>query len=423
MIGAFNQYKGLSREVYILLFARVINAFGYFVFPFMTLFMKSKIGLELDVIGRFLFFAALVHVPGSMIGGKIADTIGRKKTILIFSGLGAITYIICGYIGASISIGYLLIASSFFMSISDPAMSAMIMDLTKPEDRQSVMSLIYLGLNIGVATGSLVAGFLFNNYSKWLFWGDGITTIVSLFLIIVFIKETLPSKDEIANIEKTSRLDEFSEEGKFYKVMLSRPFLLVFALISTIFSFVYAQTGFLIPTHLSELFGKDASGVMYGTLMSLNGIIVVICTPFLVILTKKIKPTINVAIAGVIYAVGFGMLTFAKDYRFFLISIVIWTFGEIIGGINTGIYIANHSPITHRGRFQSIFTITRESGRALGPLLIGMHLMKNSISSGWIVIAKAAIIGSLGMLILYKVEKEYKARKNNKKEIESEKII
>jgi len=422
MVGAFNQYKGLSREVYILLFARVINAFGYFVFPFMTLFMKSKMGLESDVIGRFLFFAALVHVPGSMIGGKIADTIGRKKTILIFSGFGAITYIVCGFIGTSISIGYLLIASSFFMSISDPAMSAMIMDLTKPEDRQSVMSLIYLGLNVGIATGALVAGFLFNNYSKWLFWGDGITTILSLILIITFIKETLPSKAEIANIEKTSRRDEFSEDGKFYKVILSRPFLLVFALISTIFSFVYAQTGFLIPTHLSELFGENASG-MYGSLMSLNGVIVVICTPFLIMITKKIKPAVNVAIAGVIYAIGFGMLTFAKDYRFFIISIVIWTFGEIIGGVNTGVYIANHSPVSHRGRFQSIFTITRESGRALGPLLIGMHLMKDSISSAWIVIAQAAIIGSLGMLILYKIEKEYKVRKNNRKENKIKKIV
>ncbi len=417
MREAINQYRGFSKEIYILLFARIINALGFFVFPFLLFFFTNKLGVSSEITGRFLFFVALVHVPGSLLGGKLSDAIGRKKTIIVFTTLGAISYIICGMMGETIMIGYLVIAASFFFSAADPAISAMIMDLTEPDNRQSVISLIYLGLNVGVSLGSIVAGFLFENFTKWLFWGDGLTAIFSIILIGLFIQETLPDHEDIHHIERSNRKDEFSEKGSFLRVVFRRPFLVAFALISIIFSFIYSQTGFLLPDHLNVLFDKQAS-VYYGFLLSLNGVVVVVLTPFLMVLTKRIKPAVNVALAGLIYAFGFGMLIYAKSISWFFVSVFIWTLGEIIGGVNTGVYIANHAPVTHRARFQSLFTITKESGRGLGPLLIGAYLMTNSVEKAWGIIVFASVIGCIGMLTLHFVETRYKKRKSNKEVVE-----
>ena len=45
--------------------------------------------------------------------------------------------------------------------------------------------------------------------------------------------------------------------------------------------------------------------------------------------TKKIKAVYNVAIAGLFYAIGFGMLVFVNGFFGFALSTVVWTTGEI----------------------------------------------------------------------------------------------
>jgi len=43
----------------------------------------------------------------------------------------------------------------------------------------------------------MIAGFLFSNYLKWIFFGDALTTLASVILILLFVPETLPTESEI----------------------------------------------------------------------------------------------------------------------------------------------------------------------------------------------------------------------------------
>ena len=65
---------------------------------------------------------------------------------------------------------------TFFNGAARPVNTALLTDITRPEERSAAFSLLYLGINIGVAAGPILAGFLFNNYRRWIFWGDGLTT-------------------------------------------------------------------------------------------------------------------------------------------------------------------------------------------------------------------------------------------------------
>ena len=88
-------YLGLPRSVYIILFARVVNSMGNFVYPFMTLLLTSKIGMDEQTVGFFLLLAYVVQVPGSLLGGKLADKMGRKRIMITFMGLAALCLIPC----------------------------------------------------------------------------------------------------------------------------------------------------------------------------------------------------------------------------------------------------------------------------------------------------------------------------------------
>jgi len=396
-------YLGLPRSVYVIFLARVVNSMGNFVFPFMTLLLTTKCGMGEQRAGLYLLLAAAVQVPGSLLGGKLTDKIGRKLIMVLFMGLAALSYIPGAFlIDSSTGIHYLplfLILACFFFSVSAPASGAMMNDLTLPENRQAAFSLLYMGMNVGTAIGSIIAGLLFNRYMKLLFLGDALTALISITLLILFVKETKPSHEDIENIEE-ERVHEQAVEGGLISALLYRPKLLIYAFINTIYSFVYAQCVFGIPLQAKLIFGEKLGASFYGTFNMINCLEVIFFTTIIIFLTRKIKAVYNVAIAGVFFAIGFGMLYFVNSFLLFAISTFIWTIGEIIHATNNGVYIANHTPVTHRGRFNSIIDIISESGRAISPYVMGGFIMLYGVTNVWPVMFVLSLISAFAMFIL-----------------------
>jgi MFS family permease len=404
----FEVYKGLPRSIYILFIARVVNSMGMFVYPFLALFLTKKMGLDAQTAGLFASIGGFLFIPASIIGGKLADHFGRKRTILVFQFSAALTFITCGFLGNSMFVPWLLILAGFLGGLSDPASSAMVADLTNAKNRKPAYSLLYLGINVGVAVGSLVAGFLFEHFTRWIFWGDGLTSIMSLALVLFYVKETKPTKEEIERREDIKDSDERAEEGSVFTALAKRPILVAFVIINSILGFVYSQHSFSIPQQLAAIFPNG--GEMFGGLMSINAVVVLLMTIPLTSLTKTFKPIQNVAIAGLLYAIGFGMIYYTREYPLFIVSTVLWTMGEILAVTNTGAFIANHSPITHRGRFSSIFSIIGGMGYSLGPLMMGSYIKYNGVRAVWPLVFSLAISASALFYILYKIEQSVKRR-------------
>jgi len=398
------QYKGLPGQIYVLFMARTINSLGFFIFPFLTLFLSARIGLAEDSIGKFLFAASLVYIPGAIAGGKIADRFNRKYCYVLSTLTANVIFLLCGFLDNSIMIPYLLIPAFFFSSIALTSSSAMMMDLTIPENRQESYSLVYLGMNIGIAIGPLVAGILFEKYTSWIFWGDAISGFVAVALVTALVQDTTPTHEDYARIAESGRHGEMAAQGPILKILFQKQILLVFVIFCAALSFVYAQTGFALPLQMSQYFGIGDGARYYGILMSVNGLVVVIFTPILVILTKAFNPIINLSMASICYMIGFGMYSISRNISSFIIFTVIWTIGEVISATNTSVYIANRTPISHRARLQSIYDIIQGLGRAAGPMAIGYFLLDFSVEKSWILAGILCFIAALSFLGLYYLE-------------------
>jgi MFS family permease len=396
----FKVYRGLPFSIYVLFVVRIINALGAFVGPFLTMFLSNKIGLGNEVIGIFIMANSISTVPGSLIGGKISDTFGRKKILVIFQGLAALSYIPCAFLGKSIIIPYLLILSSFFNSVAQPAYGAMIADLSDIKNRQSAYSLLYLGNNLGFSIGPMIAGFLYSHYLKMIFIGNSIAVFASISIIYIFIRETKPKKEDEKQIINEH---EKIEEGSLISALLKRPLLLSFALLSVIYSFVYAQYPFCIPLQVGEIF-KDNSSVIYGKIMATNGLTVILFTTIITRLTRKLSSIQNVALAGIFYGIGFGMMYFINTFNMFILATVIWTIGEIFQSTNTGVYIANHTPMSHRGRFNAVIPLITGAGFAVGPAIMGMYIKNRRVIDAWPIVFMMSMIAAVLFYILYIIE-------------------
>jgi len=239
----------------------------------------------------------------------------------------------------------------------------------------------------------------------WIFLGDAATTFASLTLVYLFVKETLPSKEKIEESYQLENNYEKAERGNLWQVLWKRPRLLLFTLISLIYSFVYAQTTFSIPLQVIELFG-DKGPKIFGVVMTTNALAVSCLTIIIISLTHKIKPILNVSLAGVLYAIGFGIIFFITGLPWLLLSTIIWSMGEILVTTNSNVYIANHTPMSHRGRFNAVIPVIMGAGFALGPLISGDYIRKYGIKNIWPMVFFLSLVATLFMYILYISEKK-----------------
>ena len=406
----FNDYFELPKDIWILFFVRIISAMGNFVYPFLTFFLTKKIGLSASQAGNYFIASAILSMIGALIGGKLADHFGRKKLMIIFQGTTAILFLSCAFLGNSIWVPVMLSLAGMFNGASQPANSAMVTDLTNKDNRKTALSLLYLGINLGFAIGPTIAGFLYNNYINLIFYGNAGSIIISLILVGIFIKESAPTKEQIEN-SKQFNDDEAAEDSNVLKALVKRPTLFLFLLGRTINQLVYSAIGFAIPLQMAKTFGEELGPMYFGYLMSFTGVVVVTLTIIIIKLTSGIKPIINVAIASAFYAVGLGMLGFVNSFWLFILSGLIFTIGEIIEATNAGVYVANHSPINHRGRFNAIIPLVTGMGATFGPKIFGIVIDNKDLSTMWVLCFVLAMISSVFMVWLRTFEVKWNEKK------------
>ncbi len=414
-----NAYGGLHKSIYILFIVNMIASAGNLVFPFLAIYMADKLHFNNATVGFYMMMVWLIGIPSVLLGGKLSDSVGRRHVIIISHSITAVLRLSCAFAGDPLIIVWMIIASCFFGSLSQASYQAMVADLTLPSERKKAFSLQYLGGNIGFALGPLIAGFLYNNHVALIFIGNAFALILTVFLIMIYIEESKPEGSKITAFGNSGEsVGERAETGGLISVLLKRPNILLFILIYPIFIFVYSQHTFIIPLQLNESFGAGGPA-MFGSLMTVNAVVVVTMTTFIISFTQKNKAISNIALSGVFYAIGFGMLYFVNHYALLILSTVIWTIGEILSATEVGVYLAEHTPESHRGRMNSILPIIFRAGSSLGTLIMGRYIAVYSIRSSWIVVLVVSIIAAAAMYGLFHFEKRGagKNMKAYKKEI------
>jgi len=394
----FSIYSGFPRTIYILFICRLINAMGYFVFPFLTLFLTRNLSLSADKVGLYLMCVEIGRIIGALFGGRFTDIFGRKRTLISFQFAIAVFLFPCAFLGDSLIIPNLLAIAAFFNGATRPVYDAIMVDLSTPKNRKEIFSFIYLGLNLGFGIGSLVAGFLYTRYIKLLFLGNVAVILIVCIFIYINITETLPSEARLKNNN-----DKSLQKQSLLKILLQKPIVIYFSLVSILFYLAHSQFFFSLPLQINYLFGQIGPRY-FGMVMSFNCFIVVFMTMPVTLVSRQNRPILNVTFSGIFFAIGFGMLYWVYQFNWILVSTFTWTIGEILIRTNAGVYIANHSPATHRGRFNSLVTISGSISRIIGPPMLGLVITNLGIRQVWVLIFFISIAATGLMYLIYLAE-------------------
>ncbi|WP_324825931.1 MFS transporter [Sinanaerobacter sp. ZZT-01] len=423
-MNAIRQYSGLPKPIYLLSLARMITAMGMFIYPFLSLLLNTRLGYNEFQIGKVMLYIAAANIMGTLLAGKLADRFGRKK-IYLFALTGCVVSLFFGgVVCEEFWVVPVVVVVYFFVSMTMPVLAAMITDLSNVNNRRECFSLLYLSTNIGISMGPLIAGMLFYNHTPWIFWGQGISCFLTALLVFFFISDTMPiAEASCINTEKTESetISNLGEEKRreadrsLFLLLLERPILFCFILCLAVLTFCYIEIDFILPLQVKDIFGVEVGARYFGIMSACNGIVVVTVSPILVFLTKKKEPLLNMFIAALLYAAGFGFYAFTQSIVLYVILVAVWTSGEILISTCSGEYIASHSPESHRARFQSLYEFARGIGKAFGPLAFGLFLLEHSMESAWILIAFLCILMAFALFILYRAEENRKRSKKNRK--------
>lgn len=410
VLAWFSVYRGLPAPMYTIFAATVVNGVGIFVFPFLTLYLTTRLGMSQSEAGKFMFLVSMAYIPGNFIGGKLADRYGRKKVMVTAQVVAALLFVPCGFPALGPAVPWLILVSVFFDGITDPARSAMMTDITTPDNRRSAYSFIYLGHNLGYAIGSLIAGFLFEAAPSWLFWGNAAAALAAVAMVGLRVPETRPTKEQIEESYGSGSAEE-AHRGNLAQALLSRPFLLVFTALTTWYGFVYAQHRFALPLQMRSTFGAPGAAI-YGSLMTLNATLVILLSTPILAATKKWKPINAVALAGVFFAAGFGMAGLATSIFLVYLSTTVWTIGEIVNATNEDAYVSNHTPMSHRGRFRAILPLLGGLGWMISPPVVGTVTERHGIGAAWPLVGAVAFLAAGALWTLGRIEERVKAKKD-----------
>jgi MFS family permease len=367
----FQRYRALPREVFIATLATIINNLGNVTAPFLTLILSAKLGFSLPLTALVLSLKTLLQMCGVAMGGLASDRFGRKTVIRIGGYLATFTYLLMAlFANRPMIVLVLLGVNSIAQATIDPALNALLMDIVPAECQRDASAMKYFGLNLGFSIGPLLAAFLYKNSLPLLFLIDGVTLGIAVFLNEHYIREAYDARHD-------------RKQGFILRDLWDNKALMGFSLSIVLVFVVFFQYNFGLPLALKDVLPQTGE-LLFGTLMSLNALVVVLFTFLLNHLLQRMKTKSVLMIGMLFYAVGFGLYGMANGAMIFLIGTFIWSLGEILvsTGVNPMIYELVEP--SKRGRASAIFPLIRRVAAVLSPLAGGWVLASFGFFGLWL---------------------------------------
>ncbi len=367
---------------------------GFMLYPFFALYLTKKFEIGMSTVGILFAVFSVSGMVGNALGGALADRLGRKVVILASLLLSALSALGMGFaptLGVFIAVSVIVGTLS---SIGGPAHEAVIADLLPPEKRAEGYGIFRVVFNVSAIIAPPVAGFLVSGSYMTLFVVDAIISVLAAIIVIFALPETKPQ----------GKPDEKPETLKqtfvgYSHVFKDLPFLLFIA-ITVLMTLVYMNMNTTLGVFLRDYRGLKE--VSYGTLLSINAIIVVVLQFWVTRKLEKFKPMLMMAIGTLLYAAGFAMYGFVKGFALFVTAMVVITIGEMVVSPFQQSIVAGFAPEDMRGRYMAVSGLTWSIAFTIGPYFAGLLLDGKNPDMLWYVSGFIGLIATIGFLLFNK---------------------
>ncbi|SBT52031.1 MDR family MFS transporter [Micromonospora narathiwatensis] len=379
---------GLPRSFWYLWTGTLINRLGSFVLVFLAIYLTQARHFSASQAGLVIGLWGVGGAVGTTVGGTLTDRWGRRPTLLTAHLGAAIMMVALGLARPlwSVALGALLLGA--FAEMARPAFGAMMVDVVPEKDRLRAFSLNYWAINLGFACAAVLAGVAAQAGYLLLFLVDAATTLVTALIIFARVGETrsVPTGPVVKGATAPA--------GALRTILTDRVYL-GFVALNLFAALVFLQHISMLPIAMGD---SGLSPATYGSVIALNGVLIVVGQLFVPKLIKGRSRSHVLALAALVMGVGFGLTAFAEAAWLYGLTVLIWTVGEMLNSPSNATLIAELSPGALRGRYQGVFSLSWQIAGAAAPILGGLvreHAGNTTLWLGCAAIGAATAVAHL----------------------------
>ncbi len=369
---------------------------GSALWSFLAIWAVDELGAKAALPFALLVGAALSALSG-FAGGYLSDRIGRRRVILIGSGvMVAYPLVLLALSDAKWEGLCALALAGVFGGLGGSVSQAMVADLVAPERRQAAYASVRVAANMGVVVGPPLGGLLLV-VGGWTALFPCVAVLSGISWLIAY--RYLPRRGAFAP-------DGPPDRGSLSVILADRRFLLFLG--SAVFAWLtYVAYEVVLPVSLVDGYGYEPAA--WGFLVWVNPLLVALFQVRLTRLATPIPPAPKLVLALLVMGLPFLLLVWTQGLPAIVFVIVVFVVGEMLWVPTSQAVVAELAPADIRGAYMGAFGSAPAIGFALAPL-IGLQ-MRNSFGdeATWAMFAGigivAAVLGGLALAGLDRPER------------------
>ena len=375
------------KNILILAFSLVVVMLGYgMVIPIIPFYIEN-LGAGGTELGLLVASYALMRLIFAPVWGSLSDRFGRKPILMIGVFGYAVTMLFFGLATELWMLFTARILSGVLSSATGPTTMAYVGDSTPKDERGGGMGTLGAALGLGMILGPGLGGWLAGDSLATPFFLAAGLSLLSVFLILFFLPESLPPEQRQKTREKITILNT-SELWQALRSPIGIPLLLAFLMAAglTIFYGVFGL-------YALERFNYGTEEV--GTILMVIGLVSaigqgVLAGPF----TKRFGDILVIKGALLASVIGFGLMLLSNNFVTVLLTtgFFILTTALLTPAITA---LTSKRATSQQGVAMGLSNSSMSLGRIVGPLWGGITLDVNYL----LPYLSGAVLMFLGFLV------------------------
>ena len=373
----------LPRVVWLLVVGRAVNRLGAFTLPFLAVALTEQFGASISMGGALLTVFGIATIASRLVGGWLADRLGRRATIVAGLTLTAVAQL--GVAGApnlwSAAAAVVVLGLAF--EIYEPPSQALVADVVPAGSQAAAYGLLSASLAVaGVAAGLLAAAVGAVDV-RYLFLIDAATCVAGALLLQL----TLPrhaSPGAAPPDAAQGVLDGSPWRDRRLLALLGA---------GVVFAGIYLQLSVTLGLTLVE---RGIPGARLGLLLTVSAAVVTLGQPLLRRgWIARLDTWRAMAVGYALLGAGLQANAFATSLHQFAAASVLWSIGDLILLGRAYTLVAAIAPDHARARYFSVYGLSWGAAAVLGPVVGTGLLAHGGPVALWTVCAIASALLAL----------------------------
>ncbi len=370
---------------------------------FIAIYLAERLGA--GITGALVLLLAVLAIAAMLVGGHLSETWGRRPVLIVgelaafvFFGLMALAHA-ADWGALAVYFSYVLV--KFGTSMAMPANDSMIVDVTTTENRKFVYTINYWAVNLALATGAMLGGFLYGSHFGLLLVIAAAGMAGSLLATVLLISETKP-RPVAGTPAAPSRPNGLSQMIDGYRLVFVDWVFARLLIAATLGMTLELQMNNYVGIRLADdmpiqsLFGFDHidGPRMLGVLKAENTVLVVVLALFSHVLLRRVSDRARLYVGITLFTAGFAVLAVTNSVWVLLLACLVLTLGELLNVPVKQSILAELVPEQGRTRYMAAYNLNIRVAQSLAAVTISL----GAIVSSWGIAALYVLMGVIIIL-------------------------